>query len=128
MTEFLVPDGAIGITFFTKNIHQEVIANLIANREQETLVPFSLQPKRTARMHLKSSKAMEFLSDDDALIGFLAGDMDGYLDMRAKHGKRQRQQYFNRDGLTGKAFSRDEVVNTLTAAGLQVRGDPPVLS
>ena len=127
MTEFLVPDGAVGITFYTKNIHQEVIANLIENREQETLVPFSLQPKRTARMHLKSSRAMEFLAEDDALIGFLAGDMDGYLDMRAKHGKRQRKQYFNRKGLTGKALTRTEVVNALSTAGLHVSGEPPSL-
>ena len=70
---------------------------------------------------------MEFLSEDDALIGFLAGDMDGYLDMRAKHGKRQRKQFFDRNGLTGKAFTRAEVVNVLSTAGLHVSGHPPVL-
>ena len=53
--------------------------------------------------------------------------MDGYLDMRAKHGKRQRKQFFDRNGLTGKAFTRAEVVNVLSTAGLHVSGHPPVL-
>jgi hypothetical protein len=38
------------------------------------------------------------MAEDDELVGFLAGDMDGYLDVRAKHGKRHRTEFFTRAG------------------------------
>jgi hypothetical protein len=125
MTEFLVPDGAVGVTYFTKNIHQETIARLVSEREEEVLVPFSLQPKRTSRAHLQAHKAMEFLAEDEELVGFLAGDMDGYLDGRAKHGRRHRTEYYTRDGLSGKAFLRGDVEQALVSAGLEVKSWVP---
>ena len=34
MTEFLVPDGVVGATYFTQNIHQETVARLVRARRQ----------------------------------------------------------------------------------------------
>jgi hypothetical protein len=38
MTEFLVPDGVVGATYFTQNIHQETVARLVrAHRQRAPL-------------------------------------------------------------------------------------------
>ena len=51
---------------------------------------------------------------------FLASDIDSYLEMRGMQGKANRD-LLDRGGLSGRAFSQDEVEESLMGAGLAVQ-------
>ena len=58
----------VGATFFSKNIHQELISQLVANLEEEAQPPFSIQPRRIVREYLKE-RNLGFLTNDEELVG-----------------------------------------------------------
>jgi hypothetical protein len=58
----------VGTTFFSKNIHQELISQLVASLEEEAQPPFSIQPRRIVKEYLKE-RNLGFLTKDEELVG-----------------------------------------------------------
>lgn len=73
LREVLDPQGIIGITYFTKNIHTQSLKAMYESRNHSILPPFSIEFSRTVKSYL-ALHDLALMSTDNELIEFLGGE------------------------------------------------------
>jgi len=76
--KLLNTNGVIGLTYFTKNIHQMKIKTLLESSNSSFHYPFSYESQRLVVQYLEDNGLRLFTKDSD-LHNFLAGDIDKVL-------------------------------------------------
>jgi hypothetical protein len=66
----LTPTGVIGLTYFTKNIHEKSIKSQVNSRNLTHFIPFSIEKKRFILQYLRFHN-LDFVLDDKQLLIFL---------------------------------------------------------
>ena len=108
--EVLKDDGIIGMTYFTKNIHERVIRQQIAAMNQTAFIPFSYEAKRLIKLYLEVHN-MEFLSKDEELLIYLGGEP-----AQRRHPPSSLNDLVPPEHWNG--FTREEVKSMLSTANL----------
>lgn len=91
--KLLNSDGVIGLTYFTKNIHQMKIKRLLENSNSSFHYPFSYESQRLVAQYLEDNGFNLFTKDSD-LHNFLGGDIDKVL-MYSKIALDPIQRYYH---------------------------------
>ena len=116
--KILKPDGVLGLTYFTKNIHQMKIKRLIDNRNDSFHYPFSYESHRLVSQYLDDNGLHIFRKDRD-LHMFLAGDIHGILQYN-KIALNPNEKY-SRKPTEGLVFTQNEIIDIINKCNLEVK-------
>jgi hypothetical protein len=110
LRQVLAEDGALGMTYFTKNKHEDFIRKQLNNINQTAFIPFSFETKRFIQLYLETH-GLEILSKDEELIIFLGGEP-----AQRKYPPSSTVDLVPAEKWT--PFSKEEVMNILSASGM----------
>jgi hypothetical protein len=114
LREALADDnGILGLTYFSKNTHQERLFRLLRNRDENVHDPFSKHPEHLVGAYL-DAHGMGFLKEDDQLMHFFGGRV-------GENNYRSMPENANWTMSLGEAFSQSEMEALLRRHGMEIR-------
>ena len=116
--KILKSDGVIGLTYFTKNVHQMKLKRLLDNRNDSFHYPFSYESHRLVSQYLDDNGLHIFRKDRD-LHMFLAGDIHGILQYN-KIALNPNEKY-SRKPTEGLVFTQREIIDIINKCNLEVK-------
>ena len=121
--DILAPDGVIGMTYFTKNVHTDRIRSLLSSQQNETFPPFSAQPARLVKEYLNYNGFSDF-SKDEKLLQFLIGWGDE-IDVLSPNPMIEQFPPSSTSKIVSDAYSRKEADEILKNAGFRTQTRVP---
>lgn len=116
--KMLKSDGVIGLTYFTKNIHQMKIKRLLDNRNESFHYPFSYESRRFVSQYLDDNGFQGFKKDYD-LHHFLAGDI--YNILQYNKIALNPDVKLSRVPTQGSVFTQNEIINITKKCKLEIK-------
>ena len=117
--KMLTSESVIGLTYFTKNVHQMKIKRLIDFRNDSFHYPFSYESRRLVQQYLEDQGLRIFRKDVD-LHNFLAGDIHNVLQYnKIALNPNEKLSIIPKEGVV---FTQHEIINIIKKSNLEIQG------
>lgn len=116
LRQLLSERGILGLTYFTKNHHQEALFDLIHSVRNESVhLPFSRQREFLIKKYLET-QGMEFLVKDEYFMNFFGATSSDYL-----HKYRYSMSHSLVNESFGAPYSQEEIEDLVHTNGFHIQ-------